>query len=111
MKQSATLVQRLTRTRNRAKGHDLQAVLEVAFSAALQDQRPYCVGATYFGYRIGNFPTAQKHLRVMPNGEVYSLEPVYDAPAATGRPGDAAAVLREKTGIPYGHCLVMLNMD
>jgi hypothetical protein len=30
---------------------------------------------------------------------------------ATNRPGDAAAVLHEESGIPYEQCLVMCNMD
>lgn len=32
-------------------------------------------------------------------------------PDATSRPGDAAAIMREETGIPYDRCLVMCNMD
>jgi hypothetical protein len=32
-------------------------------------------------------------------------------PDATGRPGDAAAIMREETGISYDRCLVTCNMD
>ena len=30
---------------------------------------------------------------------------------ATDRPGDAAAIMHEETGIDYSECLVMCNMD
>jgi hypothetical protein len=39
---------------------------------------------------------------------VNSLPP---APAATSRPGDAAAVMHDETGIDYSTCLVVCNID
>ncbi len=68
-----SLIGTLTKDARRAKGNDLEAVCRVAFFAAKRDGKPYNVGATYYGWKIGCFPKTQTQFRVEPTGNVFKL--------------------------------------
>ena len=59
--------------RKRANGADIGQCIQVAYGAAIRDGKPYTVGATAWGYKIGNFPPSHPRFQVMPNGDIYRL--------------------------------------
>ena len=52
-------------------GQNARGVCQVAYYAALRDNKAYHVGPTYNGYKIGNFPPTHPQFTVNPNGEVW----------------------------------------
>lgn len=56
-----------------ANGRNLRGVCQVAYKMAMRDGKPYRVGPTAYGLKIGNFPPSHPQWEVRPNGEVYRV--------------------------------------
>lgn len=66
---------RVTRERSRAKRDDLDGMAGIAFRAARRDNRPWFVGATAYGYVVGQYQDllSSRLIQVLPTGEAFEV--------------------------------------